>query len=110
MSNISSKVLNRCVESIYLNTSSKIEVFSSYEASLLFLKPNICCGYPVSKIHVSMRLLTKTKVKTDRKENIHNFRLIFCLSGPLMELENFISILGHLSGAPLANSAAFHLA
>ena len=27
-----------------------------------------------------------------------------------MELENFISILVHLSGAPLANSAAFHLA
>ena len=58
--------------------------------------------------------VTKTKVKTDRKENIHNFRLIFCLSGPLMELENFISIIVHgqlhLSGAPLANSAAFHLA
>ena len=31
---MSSKVLNRCVESIYLNTSSKIEVFSLYEASV----------------------------------------------------------------------------
>ena len=30
---MSSKVLNGCVESIYLNTSSKIEVFYSYEAS-----------------------------------------------------------------------------
>ena len=27
-----------------------------------------------------------------------------------MELENFISILVHLSGAPIKNSAAFHLA
>ena len=30
---MSLKVLSRCVESIYLNTLSKIEVFSSYEAS-----------------------------------------------------------------------------
>ena len=30
---MSSKVLNLCVVSIYLNTSSKIEMFSSYEAT-----------------------------------------------------------------------------
>ena len=35
---------------------------------------------------------------------------IIWLSGPLMELENFISILVPLSGAPFSNSAAFHIA
>ena len=63
----------------------------------------------VPKIHISLRLLTKTKVKTDRKEIFTILGSYFWLSGPLMEPENFISILVHLSGAPITNSAAFLL-
>ena len=62
----------------------------------------------VPKIHISLRLLTKTKVKTDRKEIFTILGSYFWLSGPLMEPENFISILVHLSGAPITNRLVQH--
>ena len=43
----------------------------------LFLDQNLCCGAP------------KTNVKTDEKENIHNFTLkYFCISVP-MKFQDF---------------------
>ena len=81
-------------------------IFNCCKNIFLFLNKTYAVGTQNTCL---IETVKKTKFKTDRKENIHNFRLIFLLSGPLMELENFISIKVHLSGAPFAKSAAFYL-
>ena len=71
---MSSKVLNRCVESIYLNTSLKIKVFSSF----LNMK-RLNCTYMIRHlydkcvvINVWKRLKNAIKSRT-----IHSFR--YCI-------------------------------